>query len=146
MNRLMLLACIVCLPLKQIQLTSGFGYRLHPVTGQYKFHSGIDLRAHRDTVFAVLDGVVSSVAYNSILGVYIKLEHGEFQSSYGHLSEVFVLPGNTVRAGHFLAITGATGRVTGEHLHFGIQFQHQNINPLEFLFRLNQLNDYGQKH
>jgi len=109
-------------------------------------HSGIDLRARHDTVFAIMDGRVSAVNFDPQLGVFIRLDHGELQSTYGHLSQVFVLPGDTVQAGLAIAITGSTGRVTGEHLHFGIQYHHQNINPLEFLFRrINQIQYYEPK-
>jgi murein DD-endopeptidase MepM/ murein hydrolase activator NlpD len=136
MNRAALLLCLICLPLKHIHLTSPYGWRIHPVTGQYKFHAGIDLSAHGDTVFAIMDGTVSEVNYNAFLGVYIRLDHGAYQSTYGHLSQVFVVPGDYVLSNDAVAITGSTGRVTGEHLHFGIQYHHQNINPLGFLYRL----------
>ena len=136
MNRLILLACFGCLPLRHICLTSPYGFRIHPVTGQYKFHAGIDLRADHDTVFAVMDGIVSEVSYNAFLGVYIRLDHGEYQSSYGHLYQVFVLPGDTVLANSAIAVSGATGRVTGGHLHFAIQYHNHYVNPLKFLFQL----------
>jgi murein DD-endopeptidase MepM/ murein hydrolase activator NlpD len=131
MNKLWLL--LACLPLRQVQLTSGFGYRIHPVTGKYAFHSGIDLRARSDTVFAVLPGHVGAVSYDPLLGIYIRLDHGALQSSYGHLSQVLVLPGDSVLAGTPIAISGATGRVTAEHLHFSIRLHGQPIDPLEFL-------------
>jgi len=140
MSRFFLIWLAACLPLHRICLTSPYGYRIHPVTGQYKFHAGIDLRASHDTVFAVMNGLVTEIDYNDFLGVYIRINHGDYQSCYGHLSRVFVLPGDSVLAHSPLGITGATGRVTGEHLHFGIQYHYQNINPLEFLYRLNQMN------
>ena len=131
MNKLFLL--LACLPLRQVQLTSGFGYRIHPVTGKYAFHSGIDLRARGDTVFAVLPGHVSVVNYDPLLGIYIRLDHGELESCYGHLSDVLVLPGDSVVAGSPIAISGMTGRVTGEHLHFSMRLGGRYIDPLEFL-------------
>jgi murein DD-endopeptidase MepM/ murein hydrolase activator NlpD len=131
MNKLWLL--LACLPLRQVVLTSGFGYRVHPVTGRYAFHSGIDLRARSDTVFAVLPGHVSSVSYNPLLGLNIRLDHGGLESSYGHLSQVFVFPADSVGAGCPIGITGSTGRVTGEHLHFSMRLAGRYINPLEFL-------------
>jgi murein DD-endopeptidase MepM/ murein hydrolase activator NlpD len=121
-------------------MISGFGYRLHPLTGRYAFHSGIDLKAQSDSVFAVLDGIVSDVGYDHLLGIYIRLDHGEFQSSYGHLLQLFVTPGDTVAAGDMIAISGATGRVTGPHLHFSVQFRHRNTDPLRFLSDLQKLN------
>jgi len=132
MNRLVL-AILFCLPLKHISLTSPFGYRLHPVTGKYAFHSGVDLRARHDTVFAILDGVIETERYDRLLGIAITMDHGDLNSIYGHLSRLLVLPGDTVRAGEAIAITGSTGRVTSEHLHFTIRFKNRYIDPLKFL-------------
>jgi len=126
--------CLICLPLKNLSLSSSYGYRIHPVTGKYAMHNGVDLRARHDTVFAVLDGVVKNVGYHDLLGIYISLDHSEFVSVYGHLSNVFVAPGEPVTAGDPIGITGATGRVTGEHLHFSITYRGKNIDPLKFLY------------
>jgi murein DD-endopeptidase MepM/ murein hydrolase activator NlpD len=132
----LLACCLVCLPLKNLQLTSSYGYRTHPVTGKYAFHAGVDLRSKQDTVYAVMNGTVSTVNYSNFLGIYIRLDHDQFQSVYGHLSQVFVVPGDTIEAGQPIGITGATGRVTGEHLHFSIRYQQHEIDPLEFLYQL----------
>jgi murein DD-endopeptidase MepM/ murein hydrolase activator NlpD len=147
MNRFILagyLPLLWCLPLKNLHLTSGFGYRLHPLTGRYAFHRGVDLRALNDPVYAVLDGIVSGTGYDRSLGIYIRLDHGDFQSLYGHLSQFFVSPGDTVQAGEVIAFSGATGRVTGPHLHFGIAFHHRNIDPLTFLMNIQKLNQYKE--
>lgn len=135
-----LLTVAFCLPLRHFSQTSGFGYRVHPLTGKYCFHTGVDLRADKDTVFAVLDGVVSAASYDRLLGIYIRLNHSDFQTLYGHLSQILVLPGDSVFAGDAIAISGATGRVTGPHLHFSVQFRHRNIDPLRFLLDIQNLN------
>jgi murein DD-endopeptidase MepM/ murein hydrolase activator NlpD len=135
MNKLWLICC-VCLPLRHLKMTSGYGYRIHPITGEYKFHSGVDLRARNDTVYAVLPGVVSATGYDNLLGIYEKLDHGDFQTTYGHLSEIFVSPGDSVSAATAIGITGSTGRVTGEHLHFSIQYRHSYIDPLAFFYAI----------
>lgn len=124
------------LPLLNIRVTSGFGDRIHPVTGQRDFHRGVDLAAHCDPVLSVLDGTVSQTGFNPILGRYIRIDHGDFQSVYGHLSFVLVTKGESVGVGQPIAITEATGRVTGEHLHFCIRFGSRYINPLRFLCRV----------
>src|ERR1700744_3684217 len=103
---------LLCLPLKHLSLTSGYGYRVHPVTGKYTFHSGIDLRASHDTVFAVMGGRIAFMGYNAITGVHIRLNSGDFEFLYGHLSQVFVLAGDSVQAGSPLGVSGASGRVT----------------------------------
>lgn len=101
--------CLVCLPLKHLKINSDFGYRIHPVTGKYALHTGVDLKARRDTVYAILDGMVKSTSYNDFLGVNIRLAHGEVESVYGHLSQVFVAAQDSVAAGEPIGITGATG-------------------------------------
>jgi len=123
----------ICLPLQQLHINSPFGKRTHPVTGHPDFHRGVDLAAHYDPVFSIMDGKVSSTGYNPILGKYVRVMHGQFQSIYGHLSHVLVLSGDEVIAGQPIGITGATGRATGEHLHFSIKFGERYLNPLFFL-------------
>jgi murein DD-endopeptidase MepM/ murein hydrolase activator NlpD len=127
---------VVCLPLKRLEITSPFGYRNHPVTGVYTFHNGVDLRAQHDTVYAVADGRVVNAAYDEKLGIFIRLTHGAWQSTYGHLSQVFVNWDYEIYAGQPIGITGATGRVTGEHLHFSICSENRYTDPLEFLYEL----------
>jgi murein DD-endopeptidase MepM/ murein hydrolase activator NlpD len=140
--KLLLLTSIVCLPLKSLRTTSPFGYRIHPVTGKYAFHAGVDLKAKHDTVFAIMDGMVKTMGYNKLLGIYVCLDHGCCQSLYGHLSQLLVNQADSVQAGDPIAITGATGRVTGEHLHFSISCGGHPIDPLKFLYQiLNQKED-----
>lgn len=127
---------LVCsLPLRQIRLTSGFGYRLHPIYHSIKLHAGIDLAAHRDTVFSILDGVVQNCKYDGGLGLFVTIDHGSsLHSIYGHLSQWLVMPGDTVEAGEPIAITGSTGIVTGEHLHFAVTYRNRWLDPLKFLY------------
>ena len=109
-------------PLKKIHITSGAGWRKHPVTGQLLFHSGIDLRADHESVYAVMDGVVEAVGDDDRSGIWVKLQHADrIRSSYAHLSRLIVTKGDKVSAGDVLGISGNTGRSTGPHLHFSIQ-------------------------
>jgi murein DD-endopeptidase MepM/ murein hydrolase activator NlpD len=128
--------CLICLPLARLYITSSFGYREHPVTGIYGFHNGVDLRARSDTVFAMADGTVLRTGYDDLSGIVITLAHPGLTSVYGHLREVFVSPAETVTAGQPIGITGSTGRVTGEHLHFSIHFGKRYIDPIEFIYQL----------
>jgi murein DD-endopeptidase MepM/ murein hydrolase activator NlpD len=124
------------LPLRQIRLTSPYGYRLHPIYKRMKLHAGIDLAAHRDTVFSILDGVVQNCRYSKSLGLFVRIDHGNsLNSLYGHLSQWLVMPGDIVNAGDPIGITGATGIVTGEHLHFAVSYADRWLNPLRFLYR-----------
>ncbi|MDP9079960.1 MAG: M23 family metallopeptidase [Bacteroidota bacterium] len=129
---LMLLCC--CLPLKHLAVTSPFGYRVNPVTRQYSFHNGVDLAARHDTVYAVFDGT-ASVGYDEKLGVFVSVTDSGLTCTYGHLSAILISAGPVI-SGQAIAITGATGRVTGEHLHFGIKYKGQAIDPIQFLYQL----------
>ncbi|WP_345955246.1 M23 family metallopeptidase [Mucilaginibacter sp. PAMB04168] len=128
--------CLLALPLRHMVLTSGYGYRVHPVTGQFCFHSGVDLQARHDTLFAVMPGHVAFVGYDRLTGLHIRLASGDFTLLYGHLSQVFVLAGDSVNSYTPLGITGSSGRVTGEHLHFSVSYRQVPVNPLLFLNRL----------
>jgi len=136
MTKILLACCLVCLPLHHLKINSGYGYRVHPLTGRRQFHKGIDLRARSDTVFAVLSGKVMAANYDPLLGFYIRLAHGDFQTLYGHLSQVFVLAGDSVRACNALGVSGASGAATGEHLHFAVTYRRSAIDPLKFLILL----------
>ena len=130
----------VCLPLASFKLTSGFGFRTHPVTGiRNSFHAGIDLKANYEPVFAVLSGTVVAVGYNPFLGKYIKLTNGDYTLIYGHLSHLLVKAGDMVSANRVIGLSGATGRVTGGHLHFAVKYKSDYINPLQFLHQLFQI-------
>jgi murein DD-endopeptidase MepM/ murein hydrolase activator NlpD len=124
------------LPLRQIHLTSSFGYRIHPVYHQIKMHAGIDLAARHDTVFSILDGVIKSCRYSNTLGLFVRIDHGDsLNTLYGHLSRWLVIPGDTVSSGDPIGITGATGLVSGEHLHFAVTYGKRWLNPLRFLYQ-----------
>jgi len=125
--------CLLALPLRHLALTSGYGYRIHPVTRRFSFHSGIDLRARNDTVFAVMPGRIAFVDFDPVTGVHIRLCSGDFIFLYGHLSQIFVLAGDSVNSCTPLGITGSSGRVTGEHLHFSVSYRQVPVNPLHFL-------------
>jgi murein DD-endopeptidase MepM/ murein hydrolase activator NlpD len=120
------------MPLLTMKPTSGFGWRIHPLLGIRKFHAGIDLAANHDRVFCIMAGVVHATGYNDLLGNYIIVDHGGMRSIYCHLSIIMVEPGENVSAGTTIAITGLTGRVTGEHLHLAIRIDGHYLDPMLF--------------
>jgi len=122
-----------CLPLNSMNLTSGFGWRKHPVTGTKDFHSGVDLSARFEPVFAIVNGRITAQGFHPILGKFIRLESNGLAVVYGHLSVSVVADGQDVRSGDYLGLSGQTGRVTGPHLHLSTKFRGYPINPLRFL-------------
>lgn len=129
------------LPLDRLKVTSPFGYRIHPISGKASHHNGVDFAARSDPVFNVLNGRVKETGKHKLLGKYIRIVHGEVETIYGHLSHILVSPRDTVIAGQPIAITGSTGRVTGEHLHFSVKFNGKFLDPLKFLRRIKEQSD-----
>lgn len=104
--------------------TSPFGWRLHPILGSWIMHSGRDLAAPEGTpVVAALAGRVVSSGDAGGYGLAIEIEHANplRRTLYGHLSELYVKPGDTVRQGEVIGRVGSTGLSTGPHLHFELR-------------------------
>jgi murein DD-endopeptidase MepM/ murein hydrolase activator NlpD len=104
--------------------TSPFGWRLHPILGSWIMHSGRDLAAPEGTpVVAALSGRVVSSGDAGGYGLAVELEHGNplRRTLYGHLSELYVKEGDSVRQGEVIGRVGSTGLSTGPHLHFELR-------------------------
>lgn len=102
-------------------ITSLFGWRLHPVSGEQRFHAGTDLGAPMGTpVLAAYAGKVALADFMGGYGLAVAIDHnqGTQQTLYGHLSEIFVKPGEVVKQGMVIGRVGSTGVSTGPHLHF----------------------------
>jgi murein DD-endopeptidase MepM/ murein hydrolase activator NlpD len=101
-------------------ITSPFGWRTHPITGSRRFHAGVDIGAPMGApVVAAASGTVVSAGWQGGYGKAITIQHnGVQQTLYGHLSEVFVQPGQTIERGTVIGRVGSTGNSTGPHLHF----------------------------
>lgn len=119
----------VSYPLRQMKITSPYGYRKDPFTGKRKFHGGIDLHARGEQVLAMMEGVVIKVGQNKTSGKYVTLQHGNYTVSYCHLSRVLAVKGAVVRPRDAVGITGSTGRSTGKHLHVTCKLNGKNVNP-----------------
>lgn len=122
-------------PLKEAQITDRFGSRVHPVTGQISFHSGIDLAAAFGTaVYATANGIIHKVVLDDAgigLAVFIKHSSG-YETVYGHLSGYEVKPGQKVKRGQQIGLVGSTGRSTGPHLHYTVMFNNVAQDPYPF--------------
>lgn len=104
--------------------TSNFGWRLHPVFGNWLMHAGRDLAAPEGTpVVAALSGTVASSGLAGGYGIAVELEHPSprRRTLYGHLSEIYVKSGQRVRQGEVIGRVGSTGLSTGPHLHFELR-------------------------
>lgn len=120
----------VSYPLRNIEVTSGYGNRTDPFTGKKSCHNGIDLRAvHGEEAYAMMFGKVCKVGYDKRSGNYVTIRHGDFTVSYCHLSKTLVKKGDTVYAGTPVGLTGSTGRSTGPHLHITLKRGRKKINP-----------------
>lgn len=118
-------------PLKVFRLTSGFGMRENPVTGNVVMHQGIDLAAPEGTeVFAVFDGIVTEIGEDSIYGIYVIItHHNRLTSFYGHLQKTEIALRSEVRSGNLIGRVGSTGQSTGPHLHFELWQDGRPIDP-----------------
>ena len=128
-------------------LTSEYGMRVHPITGAYKLHTGIDIGAPMGTRFvAAANGVVSKATFNVAYGNMVIIDHGGgVQTLYAHGSEILVQIGQVVSSGTEILRVGSTGYSTGPHAHFEIRIDGQTINPIDYLLKDNKVEDLEKK-
>ena len=125
----------VC-PLPYYTLTSPFGMRIHPISGQWKMHNGVDMAAAQGTpIYAAKSGKVTTASYQAGgAGYYVSINHGDgFSSIYMHMTHFIVSPGQYVNAGQVIGYVGSTGGSTGPHLHFGISYNGTYVNPMNYI-------------
>jgi|SRR5579862_3146400 len=122
-------------PLSEAWLTSTFGRRADPITGEAENHQGLDLSADPGTpVHATADGTIESAAYNGGYGNSILIDHGfGIETRFGHLSGYAVRAGQKVKRGQVIGYVGSTGHTTGPHLHYEIIINGAPINPMRML-------------
>ncbi|MEA4910990.1 MAG: M23 family metallopeptidase [Oscillospiraceae bacterium] len=123
-------------PISGARFTSAFGARNDPFeTGETESHSGIDLACEYGTpIYAAGRATVVSAGYQGEWGNVIILDHGfGYETIYAHLSSIAVSAGDSVAKGQLLGAAGSTGRSTGTHLHFSVQYDGELIDPLDVL-------------
>jgi len=130
-------------------ISSMFGARVHPITGQVRFHQGTDLAAPEGTpVVAAFSGRVEIAGWLGGYGLIVVLSHGDtHETRYAHLSEVLVKPGQEIKQGNVIGLVGSTGMSTGPHLHFEIWQKMQEglvaIDPTpQLMLAMEQLQKY----
>lgn len=118
------------------RITSGFGYRIHPVIGENLFHEGLDIANKPMTpIHATAEGVVKTAGPKDYYGNAIFLKHLDSQSEtiYGHLNKISVKNGQHVKRGELIGYMGSTGRTTGPHLHYEVRILGKCVNPLGYI-------------
>ncbi len=117
------------------KITSNYGMRVHPITGQYKLHTGVDISAPIGANFvAANDGIVTKAEYNTAYGNMVIIDHGGGISTlYAHGSEILVTVGQTVKRNEAILKVGSTGYSTGPHAHFEVRINGVVTNPIEYI-------------
>lgn len=122
-------------PCDYVYVSSSFGWRVHPVHGDRRFHAGVDLAVGHTPIYATRSGVVTTATYSSSAGYYVVINHTDgFTSTYMHMCKFpSVKAGDFVTAGQVIGCVGTTGTSTGLHLHFGISYNGVAVNPMDYI-------------
>ena len=117
------------------RITSKYAMRVHPITGQYKLHTGVDIGAPEGANFvAANDGIVVKAEKNPAYGNMVIIDHGGGISTlYAHGSEILVQVGQTVKRGEAVLKVGSTGYSTGPHAHFEVRINGITTDPLPYI-------------
>jgi len=137
-------------------VTSPYGWRIHPIYGTKKFHAGVDLVCDSKYILAAKTGKIVEIGYDSGRGNYIILQHSDNKdrSTYMHLKSIYVKEGQSITQGQIIGYMGTTGASTGTHLHFQVNTASssysstKNVNPAVLKYTYNKYhthvyNKYG---
>lgn len=125
-------------------VSSYYGYRKNPSTGNEEFHRGVDIAVPTGTtVYAAHDGTVTAAAYDSHYGNYVVIEIDGYTTKYAHMDSISVSAGQEVEKGAVIGTTGNTGSSTGSHLHIECLYGGEYYNPL-FYFDVGEGTLYGE--
>lgn len=155
----------ISLPLRRIRITSPYGMRRHPIYKDFRFHNGIDLAAHYEPVYAMLDGIVTEVGSTPSAGKFVTIRHSiatpnapdvtatpndrkttaternatDIEVTYMHLSRIHVTKGDCILSGDIVALSGNTGVSCSPHLHIKATYRHRSLNPIHILRLFQQM-------
>jgi len=125
------------------RVTSRFGNRSDPFTGETRYHSGIDIDGYGNdgaAVVAAASGTVITASYDSSYGNYVIIDHGGTSTVYAHMSGLAVSEGQSVSQGQTIGYVGATGRATGTHLHFEVYVGDGRVDPAQYFSGISYYN------
>lgn len=131
-------SCVPTIPplfLNHIKFSSGFGVRVDPIEGGGRMHTGVDFAGHQgEPIYATGNGRVAEVDYSFFgYGNEVVIDHGfGYRTRYAHLSRAIVRPGAYVQRGQQIALMGSTGRSTGTHLHYEVEYRGSKVNPMNY--------------
>ncbi|MBW6515815.1 MAG: M23 family metallopeptidase [Candidatus Cloacimonetes bacterium] len=122
------------------RITTPYGWRTHPITRQRDFHSGIDLANRPNSpIYTTADGVIKEISSNRYYGRFIVITHKfGYETMYAHLEKSLVKKGDIVQKGEIIALMGNTGRSTGTHLHYEVRRYGRNLNPYQYLNKMEE--------
>lgn len=118
-----------------VYLSSPYGMRYHPISGNYTMHNGVDFAAYLGTpTYAAKSGVVTTARYGAGWGNYVVINHGDgFSTLYAHFDTIKVSEGDIVSRGQVIGTVGSTGNSTGPHLHFTMYYNGDTVNPMLYV-------------
>lgn len=122
-------------PLNYLTVTCAYGWRIHPIWGDKRFHTGVDLAANQgDPIYAIASGTVTSASYSDAYGYNVSISHGNgYGSMYAHMTSYTVSAGQYVSQGEIIGYVGSTGWSTGPHLHFEVYVNGSTVNPMDYV-------------
>ncbi len=118
-----------------LSISSPFGWRSDPIKGVRRRHAGVDLPGPSGTrIFATGPGIVSFAGWSRGYGNMVQVDHADgVRTRFGHLSNIAVSAGTSVRQGALLGWMGSTGRSTGVHLHYEVRVNGRPVDPLAYM-------------
>lgn len=127
---------VLSYPCKTIKITSDYGMRIHPISGQYKMHTGLDFGGQPSgtPVYASAPGIVITAGWLNGYGYTVIIDHGnKISTLYAHNSKLLVSVGDEVERGQAIAKVGSTGNSTGPHIHFEVRVNGEYTDPKDWL-------------
>jgi murein DD-endopeptidase MepM/ murein hydrolase activator NlpD len=121
---------------ENVRITSPYGVRYYPLTNKLLFHDGIDISGDADTeILSTAKGKVCEVwARHPIYGKMVKIDHGNgYITMYAHLKGIYCWCKKDIKQGEVIGVMGSTGRSSGRHLHYEIQYNGKPVNPIDYL-------------